>query len=258
MNEVALRNAGPSWSLASAFNSEFANKAATVANSIRNTAREWDAWHQSVRKEAQARRHGRSTIAVAGNPRHYENHLQAEIERGDTTLAHPNYQTLVTELEPYIGTATVTQIKIEIAKLLAAFPTKDNLTVFTAILIEEIAENPPSRLALAMACRELRRNSKFRPSISEVLEALDELDWHARRCAMIVRLPKYVAALKQRLAQGLGCYVTHERDGHSVVDSGKLLAGPFVTMDAAWSWLERHGIELVERPSITANNEKED
>jgi hypothetical protein len=85
---------------------------------------------------------------------------------------------------------------------LAAFPTKDDLTAFTAILIEEVLDEKPSRLALAMACRRLPRNSNFRPSIAKVLKKLGHAHLYGDRSAKIVELPKYVAALKQRLADG--------------------------------------------------------
>jgi hypothetical protein len=176
-------------------------------------------------------------------------------------LANPMFKTLAADLGPFVNTATVAQVKHEIAKLLAAFPTKDDLTGFTVILIEEIIGEKPLWLTLGMACRELRRTCKFRPSIAEVIEALEEADWAADRIARIVRLPKYVAALQKHPAEAerlrspkptplqqaladCGCYVCQDQEGYSVIDGVKPLAGPFATQTEVWSWLEEHAPAL--------------
>ena len=109
-----------------------------------------------------------------------------------------------------------------------------------------------------MACR---CNCRFRLSIAEVLEALNEVHGKAVSTARMIRLPKYVTALKQCLAdlttylaeverlrptpleQALvdcGCFVCGDRGRHYVVDGAKCFAGPFTTETEAWSWLEGH------------------
>ena len=156
---------------------------------------------------------------------------------------------------------TATRAQVKIAKLLAAFPMKDDLTAYTAILVEEVVSEQPSWLELSMACREVRRNCKFTPSIAEVLEAPDEVEREANQRARIVRLPKYVAALQEHLAEakrlrppeptplqqalvGCGCLVCHGQDGYFVTDLERDFAGPFATETEAWSWLEEHAVEL--------------
>lgn len=52
-----------------------------------------------------------------------------------------------------------------------------------------------------MACRELRRNSKFRPTIAEVLDELADVKWEVREIGQMMCLPKIVAALEQHLAE---------------------------------------------------------
>jgi len=191
------------------------------------------------------------------NPPSPDDVLQEVIASGETMLGEPLFQKLCVELTPFIGPATVAQVKYEIGKLLAAFPTKDDLIAFTALMLEEIISRQPSWLVLAMACREVRRNSKFRPSIAEVLEALDEVEWVANQRAMIVRLPKYVTALQKHLVEakrlrppeptplqqalvGCGCLVCQDQDGYFVTDLKRDFAGPFATETEAWSWLEGH------------------
>ena len=56
-------------------------------------------------------------------------HLRDDIERGAAMLANALFQACSTaELAPFVKTATVAQVKYETAKLLAAFPTKNDLT----------------------------------------------------------------------------------------------------------------------------------
>jgi len=188
---------GPSGALIEAVDSEFARRAANIAWSVGGSVTAWD---RAMREADKAIQSGKA-IPVVRSVELDEGYLRSEIDRGEAVLVNPMFKTLAADLAPFVNAATVGQIKHEIAKLLVAFPTKDDLTGFTAILIEEIIGEEPLWLTLAMACRELRRNSKFRPSIAEVLEALGEAHWYACRSARIVRLPKYVAALKRHLAE---------------------------------------------------------
>jgi hypothetical protein len=261
---LAAQSSGPSGALIEAEDSEFARKAGDIASSLVSTVAAWDTAKRDADKAIQ---NGSSVIPVVRSLERDESNLRAQIDRGEAMLSSPMFKPLAVDLGPFVHAATVAQIKHEIAKLLAAFPTKDDLTAFTAILFEEIIGEKPSWLMLAIACRHLRRNSKFRPSIAEVLEALEEADWAARRSAWIVRLPKYVAALKRYLAEAerlkppkppkppkptplqqaladCGCYVCPDQEGYSVTDGVRRLAGPFATETEAWSWLEEHAFAL--------------
>ena len=266
---LAAHTSGPSGALIERADGEFARKAAAVAWSLDSTVTMWDGFFRENRRAEKPVSHRGGAIP----PIRYStdrDHLQAEIARGEEMLANATFQALAAELAPFVSTATVAQIKHEIAKLLAAFPTKDDLTAYTALLFEEIIGEKPLWLALAMACREVRRNSRFRPSIAEVLEALEEADWYACRSDRIVRLPKYVAALKRHLAElerllaeaerlrpsplqqalaDCGCFVCPDKGGHSVVGGEKRFAGPFTTETEAWSWLEENAEALAAAPA---------
>lgn len=258
---LVARNSGPSAALIIAVKDELAQKATRLARRLLDLVKEWDGRLKAKHEAEKAIRIGSGVIPVVRNSPSRD-HLQYEIACGEAMLAEPMFQTLAADLAPFINTATVAQVKREIAKLLAAFPTKDDLTAFTALLMEEIVGEQPSWLTLAMACRQLRRNCRFRPSIMEVLEELAEADWHVRQSARIVRLPKYVAALKKHLAEAerlrppeptplqkaltdCGCFVVCGADGsYYVVDGQKCFAGPFTTDAQAWPWLKKNAVAL--------------
>ena len=129
-----------------------------------------------------------------------ERRLREVLAEGEAALANPQVQRLLAELKPACLQATQTQIRHELGMLLLAFPTKDDLSAFVEIAIAEIASEPVSRLRLAAACRKLRRTARFRPSIAEILEALSEVD-HPH-VGSLLKLPEFVKAARQRLAEG--------------------------------------------------------
>jgi hypothetical protein len=260
LDQKVIRSvSGPSSALIVLLDGDLARRATTLAWRLGNTVMEWDAWLKSLREVEQAAPPSRRAIPF--NPPSRDDTLLEAIVSGETMLANPMFQKLCVQLAPFVGTATVAQIRYELGKLLAAFPTKDELKAFAALLLEEVLSEQPSQLMLAMACREVRRNSKFRPSIAEVLEALDEVAWDADRLAKIIWLPKYVTALQKHLPEvkclrppeptpleqaltDCGCYVCGDHGGYYVVDGAKCFAGPFTTETEAWSWLEGHAVEL--------------
>jgi hypothetical protein len=75
-----------------------------------------------------------------------------------------------------------------------------------------------------MACREVRRNCRFRLSIAEVLEALNEVHGKAVSTARMIRLPKYVTALKQCLADLTTYLAEVERLRPTPLEQGSLTA----------------------------------
>jgi hypothetical protein len=91
--------------------------------------------------------------------------------------------------------ATDHELKALLAVLAGSFPTapRTDLQIFGRALIEEIADTKPSRGALIRACRQLRRTSKFLPTICEVLEAIEKAEMHLM-CfqADIHRLPEMI------------------------------------------------------------------
>lgn len=255
--DLATRSPGPPTALIVAIKKEFAKKAGRLAYWLDQTKAKWDARFEAPSEVNRNIWGDEGVVAAARKLVKYPgqteiDHLRDDIERGAAMLANALFQALTAELAPFVKTATVAQVKYETAKLLAAFPTKNDLTAFTPLLMEEIVSEQPSWLVLAMACRELWRNSKFRPTIAEVLDELADVKWEVREVGQMMRLPKIVAALEQHLAEverlrppkptllqqalaDCGCYVCPDQVGHSVTDGVKRLAGPFTTESEAWS-----------------------
>jgi hypothetical protein len=94
------------------------------------------------------------------------------IAMAEQILASPEYRALVATLTPAVELATLGQIKQAIGGLIACYPTQADVAIFVAFAIEEVASEAPSVYTLAAACRELRRTKTFRPSIAEIIEAL--------------------------------------------------------------------------------------
>ena len=125
-----------------------------------------------------------------------------DIDVAEDLVGWDEFKALAAAVAPLLETATVPEIKKEIAMLLAAFPSKDDLTAFAALTIAEISSERPTRLMLAAACRELRRTSKFRPSIAEILQALRHVERNTSlrlKARLIVGLPRYIGRARQIL-----------------------------------------------------------
>jgi hypothetical protein len=89
-------------------------------------------------------------------------------------IADSYWQQLRARVEDATEDATRADVTSELVMLLAAFPGKEDLSAFIRIAIAEIAVIEPSRLVLAAACQKLRRKSKFRPALSEILALLSD------------------------------------------------------------------------------------
>jgi hypothetical protein len=78
-------------------------------------------------------------------------------------------------------------LSLVLGQLLGSFPTSNlpNATIFTRLLLEDVAAEEPTYAELSTACRRLRRTMKFMPSIAEVMEVLAEekATWGAREDA---------------------------------------------------------------------------
>ena len=259
--KVAPKISGPSVALLVVLEGGALQEAAKLTWMLSHVVEDWDTWLKAMSAAQRANPNSRLAVRDTPDPPSHDSILRGHIVSGEATLANSQFQNLCDKVTPFVATATRAQIKYEILKLLAAFPTRDDLTAYTAILVEESVSEEPSWLELAMACREVRRNCRFRLSIAEVLEALNEVHGKAVSTARMIRLPKYVTALKQCLAdlttylaeverlrptpleQALvdcGCFVCGDRGRHYVVDGAKCFAGPFTTETEAWSWLEGH------------------
>jgi hypothetical protein len=94
------------------------------------------------------------------------------IAMAEPILASPAFKALVSVLESAAELATPAQIKREIGGLIACYPSQADVSIFVAYAVEEVAIELPTIFALVAACRELRRTKTFRPSIAEIIEAL--------------------------------------------------------------------------------------
>jgi hypothetical protein len=89
-----------------------------------------------------------------------------------------------------------------LAALPATFPTasKTALDVYGAALMDDIVELRPSGGAVMLACRHLRRTSRFLPTISEVVDAIEgareKLFWTA---VVLNNLPDDIKRVRARL-----------------------------------------------------------
>jgi hypothetical protein len=119
------------------------------------------------------------------------------IAMAEQILASPEYRALVATLTPAVELATLAQIKQAIGGLIACYPTQADVAIFVAFAIEEVAVELPSVYTLAAACRELRRTKTFRPSIAEIIEALNarQSSW----IRSIVDLGDEVESMRARL-----------------------------------------------------------
>jgi hypothetical protein len=119
------------------------------------------------------------------------------IAMAEQILASPEYRALVATLTPAVELATLAQIKQAIGGLIACYPTQADVAIFVAFAIEEVAVELPTVYTLAAACRELRRTKTFRPSIAEIIEALNarQSSW----IRSIVDLGDEVESMRARL-----------------------------------------------------------
>ncbi len=72
--------------------------------------------------------------------------------------------------------ATRAEVGEQIAKLIGAYPNARpaDPEIFGRLLVDDVLDARPSAFELVTACRDLRRTSRFIPSIAEVLEAIKE------------------------------------------------------------------------------------
>lgn len=127
--------------------------------------------------------------------------IRASIERGERFLALCQAQggLLGQALEP----VPVDDVSRQLMGFVAAWPNASggDIAGYGSQLIQDVVERKPCRYALREALRQLRHKSKFLPSISEVLTALDTAQtairntwWH------ITTLPDHLAKAHEALA----------------------------------------------------------
>jgi hypothetical protein len=103
--------------------------------------------------------------------------LAKNIAAAELMLVTPEYQSLVAVIRAAFSPASVEDITRELGRLFACYPAKDiDISVLVACAVDEVMCEQPSVLQLLLTVRSIRRTCKFRPSIAEIVEALDEVE----------------------------------------------------------------------------------
>jgi hypothetical protein len=94
--------------------------------------------------------------------------------RGHQRESDEDCRAIITELDALSRPATKVEIAQHLAVMLKSFPNSGNTDreAFARILAEDVGASQPSIGVLELACRNLRRNARFIPTINETLEAL--------------------------------------------------------------------------------------
>jgi hypothetical protein len=106
------------------------------------------------------------------------NATEAEIPRALDRVAPEDLAALTAAIVALRQPASELELQSHLAVLVGSFPNapKSDLTIYGAALLEDVADMKPSRYAIMRACRQLRRTTRFLPIISEVLEAVREVE----------------------------------------------------------------------------------
>jgi hypothetical protein len=103
--------------------------------------------------------------------------LAEKVAAAELFVATPKYQALTGTIKAAFAPASIAEIKRELGLLFACFPAKDiDVGLLVAAAVEDVIDDRPNKLQLQLGCRLARRTSKFRPSISEILDALDDVE----------------------------------------------------------------------------------
>jgi hypothetical protein len=140
--------------------------------------------------------------ALAKEARRLSNALDSQSWSGLDTLAEnvaaaevlvvtPEYQALIGVLRAALAPASVENITHELTLVFACYPAKDlDISVLVACAVDEVIREQPSVLRLLVSARRIRRKCKFRPSIAEIIEALDDAYKAVVKAKQIIVLPK--------------------------------------------------------------------
>jgi hypothetical protein len=119
------------------------------------------------------------------------NLLAGAVAVAEVIVATPEYEELVGVLQAALAPASVTDIKRELGMLFACYPAKDvDIGALVACALDEVIREQPTILELLVSVRLIRRTCKFRPSIAEIIEALDDAGSAMVKAKKIVALPK--------------------------------------------------------------------
>jgi hypothetical protein len=97
-----------------------------------------------------------------------------QLTRGANPREHDECPAIVAELEALSRPATKAEIATKLSIMLHAFPNAGNADreAFVRTLADDVGASQPSIGVLDLACRYVRRNARFIPTINEVLQAL--------------------------------------------------------------------------------------
>jgi hypothetical protein len=140
--------------------------------------------------------------------------LRDVVDRAEAAVAV--HKTFLRDLQAAAVPAMPADIAVEIAELMLAFPGNVDLTAFMELANDDVASENPTLLGLLVACRELRRTSRFRPSIAEILEVLQHARETLRHVPSMVavtdNLTKLKAAIPAREQAEKEARERHERE----------------------------------------------
>jgi hypothetical protein len=109
----------------------------------------------------------------------------------------------IEEVRHLSSVATAAEQKTFLKMLISAWPNapQNDLAGYGLQLADDVREQRPSRYALFTAARQLRRSSRFLPSICEVLEAITTEDRKIRNMRLTVDdMPRIIARATEKLA----------------------------------------------------------
>jgi hypothetical protein len=101
--------------------------------------------------------------------------LAKNVAAAEVMTVAPEYQAVIGVLRAALVRASVEEITRELGLVFACYPAKDlDIGVLVACAVEEVIREQPTLLRLLVSGRRIRRKCKFRPSIAEIIEALED------------------------------------------------------------------------------------
>ena len=145
-----------------------------------------DALRSGLAKEA-----WRLSAAIHHWPTSSVDTLAENVAAAEVMVTTPEYSALVGALEAAFAPASVADIKRELGLLFACYPAKDvDISALVACAVDEVIGEQPSVLQLQFSARHIRHTCKFRPSIAEIMEALDDACSAMVKAKQVIELPK--------------------------------------------------------------------
>jgi hypothetical protein len=126
--------------------------------------------------------------------------LAENVAAAEVTVATPEYRALVGALKAALAPASVEDVTRELGLLFACYPAKDiDISVLVACAVDEVIREQPSKLRLLVSGRRTRRKCKFRPTIADIIEALDDAYKAVVKAKQIIDFPKRLDEAASRL-----------------------------------------------------------